>query len=261
MTLNQIVEALLFASQDPLTAKAMAKIVRDVATREGGAKGLKKTTIKDVETAIAELNDAYDKDGVAFAADERSNGWKLYTRSIYGEYVRELFPEQKPSRLSPPALETLAIIAYRQPLTKAAIEAVRGVAVDGVLHTLIERGLVQIGGRADLPGRPLLYETSPTFLEHFGIKGVDDLPNSAELRQVELPQPPEEAVPIEEQLPLAGVAEGGEGAADETAPEGDVDEAAPEDEVSATGDEAEPAEDEPKSDGEEPADAELEPAT
>ncbi len=207
MTLNQIVEALLFASQDPLTAKALAKIVRDVATREGAEKGLQDTTVKDVETAIAELNDTYEKDGVAFAADERSRGWKLYTRADYGEYVRELFPAQKPSRLSPPALETLAIIAYRQPLTKAAIEAVRGVAVDGVLHTLIERGLVQIGGRADLPGRPLLYETSPIFLEHFGIKGVDDLPNSAELRQVELPQPEAEIEPVAEQLPLTGVGE------------------------------------------------------
>jgi len=93
---------------------------------------------------------------------------------------------------------------------------VRGVAVDGVLHTLIDRGLVRVGGRADLPGRPLLYETSETFLEHFGIKDPTDLPNSAELRQVVLPQPEEEQVPTVEQLPLVGVAEPKAG--DEAAP-------------------------------------------
>jgi len=95
-------------------------------------------------------------------------------------------------------------VAYRQPITKAAIEAVRGVNVDGVLQSLIERGLVGIGGRADLPGKPFLYETSKNFLEHFGIKNVDDLPNASELRQVELPQPEAEVVDGE-QLPLTGV--------------------------------------------------------
>ena len=217
MTLNQIVEALLFASQEPLTAKAVAKIIKEVAGREETdkkiAKKLKGTTAKDIETAIAELNDAYDKHGVSFVAEERATGWKLYTRVDYGEFVRELYPGQRAARLSQPALETLAIVAYRQPLTKAAIEAVRGVAVDGVLHTLIDRGLVRVGGRADLPGRPLLYETSDTFLEHFGIKDPTDLPNSAELRQVALPQPEEEQAPTEEQLPLAGV-DGGEGEAE-----------------------------------------------
>jgi segregation and condensation protein B len=253
MTLNQIVEALLFASQGPLTAKAVAKIVKEVSGREEFdkklAKKLKGTTAADVETAIAELNDTYDKDGVAFLAEERANGWKLYTRADYGEFVRELFPGQKAQRLSQPALETLAIVAYRQPITKAAIEAVRGVTVDGVLHTLIDRGLVRVGGRADLPGRPLLYETSDTFLEHFGIKGVDDLPNAVELRQVALPQPEEETAPEEEQLPLVGVAsgEGGEGEdASETEP--------PEEGAAEEAGDAEPgaaADDEPAEVGEE----------
>ncbi|MDP6860315.1 MAG: SMC-Scp complex subunit ScpB, partial [Verrucomicrobiales bacterium] len=142
------------------------------------------------------------------------NGWSLFTRIEYGVYLRELFPDLKPTRLSAPALETLAIVAYRQPITKAAIEAVRGVNVDGVLQSLIERGLVGIGGRADLPGKPFLYETSKNFLEHFGIKNVDDLPNASELRQVELPQPEAEVVDGE-QLPLTGVNSADEGESNE----------------------------------------------
>ncbi len=115
----------------------------------------------------------------------------------------------RPERLSPPALETLAIIAYRQPITKGDIEAVRGVNVDGVLQKVIDRGLIKIGGRADLPGKPLLYETTDLFLEHFGVKDIDDLPNADELRTVHLPtagdDEEEEEAPKEEQLPLAGL--------------------------------------------------------
>jgi segregation and condensation protein B len=203
MTINKIVEALIFASQDPLTSKAVAKIVRKIAARENASEQLQGTKMKDVDAAILEINEEYGRNGSPFVAEERSTGWKLYTRAEYGSYVRELFPGQKVPRLSPPALETLAIIAYRQPITRAAIEAVRGVNVDGVMQTLVDRGLVSISGRADLPGRPLLYETSSAFLEHFGIKGVDELPNAVELRQVPLPQPEEQPEVVEEQLPLA----------------------------------------------------------
>jgi segregation and condensation protein B len=103
-------------------------------------------------------------------------------------------------------METLAIVAYRQPITKAAIEAVRGVACDGMLQKLLDRDLVRIGGRADLPGRPMLYETTDLFYEHFGIRSIDDLPNAAELRKVKLPEPVLEAVPEGEQLNLTEVA-------------------------------------------------------
>src|SRR5581483_11194520 len=102
--------------------------------------------------------------------------------------VRMLFPAPKPARLSAPALETLAIIAYRQPITRADVEAVRGVSIDGVLQTLIERGLVKITGRAEIPGRPLLYETTQFFLDHFGLRSLDELPNVAELRRRDLPR-------------------------------------------------------------------------
>lgn len=224
MTLNKIVEALIFASQDPLSTKAIAKIVRRIAAREEASEELQGTKKKHVEAALLELNEEYERNGSPFLAEERSTGWKLYTRAEFGSYVRELYPGQKVARLSPPALETLAIIAYRQPITRAAIEAVRGVNVDGVMQTLVDRGLISISGRADLPGRPLLYETSGAFLEHFGIKGVDELPNAVELRQVPLPQPEEPAEVTEEQLPL------GEADDAQTAGEGDpvsTDETAP----------------------------------
>jgi segregation and condensation protein B len=130
----------------------------------------------------------------AFTIIERPKGWKLYTRLEYGDFVRQLFPGRKPERMSGPAMETLAIIAYRQPITKAAIEAVRGVACDGMIQKLLDRDLIRIGGRAELPGRPLLYETTDLFFEHFGIRSIDDLPNASELRKVKLPEP-EEAAP------------------------------------------------------------------
>jgi segregation and condensation protein B len=101
--------------------------------------------------------------------------------------VRQLFPATKPARLTPPSLETLAIIAYRQPITRADVEAVRGVAIDSVLQTLMERGLVKIAGRAEVPGRPLLYETTQFFLDHFGLRNLDELPNSEELKRRPLP--------------------------------------------------------------------------
>ena len=118
---------------------------------------------------------------------EKAEGWQLVTDQAYASWVRQLFPAAKPVRLTPPSLETLAIVAYRQPIARADIEAVRGVAVDGVLQSLMERGLVRIAGRAEVPGRPLLYETTPFFLEHFGLRNLDELPNAEELRRRYLP--------------------------------------------------------------------------
>jgi segregation and condensation protein B len=124
--------------------------------------------------------------------------------------------------MSGPAMETLAIIAYRQPITKAAIEAVRGVACDGMIQKLLDRDLIRIGGRAELPGRPLLYETTDLFFEHFGIRSIDDLPNATELRKVKLPEAKETASPAEEagqQLALGTVGTPAAAANDESTPE------------------------------------------
>ena len=205
MNLNKIVEALLFASREPVNSKKIAKIIRKVSKREEADQELCSVKYTEIDEVIEKLNKGYDRKKSPYLIQERSTGWRIYTRIDYASYIRELFPDQKPSRLSAPALETLAIVAYRQPITKAAIEAVRGVNVDGVLQSLIERGLVSIAGRSDLPGKPFLYETSRNFLEHFGIKDVEDLPNSAELRSVDLPQPESEKE-NDEQLSLSEVA-------------------------------------------------------
>ena len=204
MNLNKIVEALLFASREPVDSKKIAKIIRKVSKREEADQDLCSVKYTEIDEVIDKLNKGYDRKKSPYLIQERSTGWRIYTRIDYASYIRELFPDQKPTRLSAPALETLAIVAYRQPITKAAIEAVRGVNVDGVLQSLIERGLVSIAGRSDLPGKPFLYETSSNFLEHFGIKDVEDLPNSAELRSVDLPQPESEKE-NDEQLSLSEV--------------------------------------------------------
>ena len=205
MNLNKIVEALLFASREPVDSKKIAKIIRKVSKGEEAEQEMCSVKYTEIDEVIEKLNKGYDRKKSPYLIQERSTGWRIYTRIEYASYIRELFPDQKPTRLSAPALETLAIVAYRQPITKAAIEAVRGVNVDGVLQSLIERGLVSIAGRSDLPGKPFLYETSRNFLEHFGIKNVEDLPNSAELRSVDLPQPESEKE-NDEQLSLSEVA-------------------------------------------------------
>lgn len=237
MQLSAIVEALLIASQNPLPSEEIARLVRarvaeaeDVRVREaeeGKAPpaipdwilALAATAAQDVTNAIGELNQAYLDSQRAFTLVERPKGWKLYTRLEYGDFVRQLFPGRKPERMSGPAMETLAIIAYRQPITKAAIEAVRGVACDGMIQKLLDRDLIRIGGRAELPGRPLLYETTDLFFEHFGIRSIDDLPNASELRKVKLPDPeqtPAPAVDAEQQLALGTI--GNPAAAAETEP-------------------------------------------
>lgn len=215
MQLPEIIESLLFAGQGALTAEDLARAVREAARQRGEGdelgEALARTTAEDVDGAIESLIEHYGESGRAFTLVQRASGWRLATRPDYADWVRGLFPDRKPARLSPPALETLAIVAYRQPVTKASIEAVRGVAVDGVLQSLLDRHLVRIAGRADLPGRPLLYETSDLFLEHFGIRHVDELPNSEELRRVPLPEAREEAA---QGTPAEGDAGGSEDAAD-----------------------------------------------
>lgn len=189
MELIQIIEAIIFAAPEPVTSTEIAKAIRRAAEESGEAhaREWEKINAKQVGTAIDELGEKLASDGRAIELREGASGWRFVTRSDYVDWVRALLPEMRPEKLSAPALETLALIAYRQPITKADIEAVRGVSVDGMLQKVMDRNLVRIAGRADLPGRPMLYETTELFLEHFGIKDLDDLPNASELRAVELP--------------------------------------------------------------------------
>ncbi|HWM25789.1 MAG TPA: SMC-Scp complex subunit ScpB [Chthoniobacterales bacterium] len=188
MSLSQVIEALLFSAQKPLSARELASAIKGA----GDADELlpnEFARVKDAEVAAAleELKIEYIGQNRAFQLVEKAEGWQLVSDPAYAPWVRQLFPATKPARLTPPSLETLAIVAYRQPITRADVEAVRGVAVDGVLQSLMERGLVKIAGRAELPGRPLLYETTQFFLEHFGLRDLDELPNAEELRRRYLP--------------------------------------------------------------------------
>ena len=230
--LENIVESIIFASPEGASTKEITRCVRGavVSAREAHAENADEAITRfadvvepQVVAAIAHLNAIYEETGRAFCLVERPAGWRIMSRAEFAPWVRELFPDKKPARLTPSALETLAIIAYRQPITKSSIEAVRGVSVDGPVSALMDRNVIRIAGRADLPGRPLLYETTDVFLEHFGIKTVDELPNASELRSVRLPEPEPVTIPVAEahvELPLEGGTEGGAPTGEEMAAPG-----------------------------------------
>ncbi len=188
--LSQIVEALLFASQKAVTTKELLSYFKAaaVAAPESEASAFASLKETDLAGALHALQQELGMSERAYELRETASGWQLVTASKFAPWLRQLFPEARPTRLSAPALETLAIIAYRQPIIRADIEAVRGVAVDGVMQTLLDRGLIRIAGRSEVPGRPLLYTTTQAFLDHFGLRALDELPNAAELRYVPLPQ-------------------------------------------------------------------------
>jgi segregation and condensation protein B len=205
MTLFQVVEALLFSAQKPLSARELVSAIKGAGSAdELMPNEFARVTEAQVAAALEQLKIEYIEQNRAFQLVEKAEGWQLVSDPAYAPWVRQLFPAVKPARLTPPSLETLAIVAYRQPITRADVEAVRGVAVDGVLQSLMERGLVKIAGRAEVPGRPLLYETTQFFLEHFGLRDLDELPNAEELRTRHLPtasrnEPPapSDAPPVE----------------------------------------------------------------
>ena len=200
MSLAQVIEALLFAAQKPFTARELSAAIKSAGDDDELLPNeFAKATEAQVAAALEQLKIEYVQQNRAFQLAEKADGWQLVSDPAYASWVRQLFPAVKPARLTPPSLETLAIIAYRQPIPRADIEAVRGVAVDGVLQNLMERGLVKIAGRAEVPGRPLIYETTEFFLEHFGLRNLDELPNAEELRTRYLPVAPkkESAPPAE----------------------------------------------------------------
>ena len=161
--IKPILEALLFATNDPLTPKKLADLIK-------GADA------KDVRQALIELKENYDEQGRGFTIQEVASGFQILSREDYGDYIRELHRTYAQARLSQAALETLAIIAYKQPTLRAEIEAIRGVGAGPLLRTLIDRGLVKFVGRADTLGRPALYGTTKKFLERFNLKSLKELP-------------------------------------------------------------------------------------
>ena len=164
-------EALLFASDQPLSLDRLAGFFPDVDR-------------KSVREAIDELREEYDRDQHAFTIVEFGGGYSVTTRPEHATLVKKLFKGRRKQRLSRPALEVLAIVAYKQPVTRLEIEEIRGVAASGVIGTLLERDLVQIVGRAETLGHPLLYGTTKGFLDHIGLRNVKELPQLSELEDL-----------------------------------------------------------------------------
>ena len=188
--LKAILEALIFASPDPLTPKAMCKLL-DTEPKE------------DVTAALAELKQDYERPG-GLQLVEVAGGYQIVTRSDLHEWVRRLFNERTTQKLTVQGLETLAVIAYRQPITAAEITEVRGVNTSGVLNTLLERHLIKIVGRKAVVGRPFLYATTKEFLIRFGLNDLTDLPKVEDMAEALGLEAPIliERTPSEEMLPL-----------------------------------------------------------
>jgi|SRR6185503_10046116 segregation and condensation protein B len=192
MDLKFILESILFSAQQPLTPKELRDLLGTAAEHDesGAGRTFRKTPVENIETALAELERDHASAGRSYRLVCVAGAWQFASQPEYAPWLKALVGHRnRPGRLSAPALETLAIIAYRQPITRAEIEQVRGVAVDGVMQTLLERGLVEQVGRAEVVGRPMTYGTTTVFLEYFGLKDLDDLPAADELRRIPVTKP------------------------------------------------------------------------
>ena len=192
MELKSVLEAILFTAQHPLSPKDLKDLLATAAEKaeEAGPKAFKKTSLEQITDALEELARDHEQAARSYRLACVAGLWQFATVPEYAPWIKALVGHKnRPPRLSQPALETLAIIAYRQPLTRAEIEQVRGVAVDGVMATLLERGLIEQTGRAEVPGRPITYGTTPVFLEYFGLANLDDLPAADELRRIPVQKP------------------------------------------------------------------------
>jgi len=169
LTAESVVEAVLFASDEPLTVERLANIVG--------------TSVKQIRRNVKKLNDKYEANSNAFRIEQIASGYQMLTLSPYNHWLKKLLHARSESKLSPAALETLAIIAYKQPVIRVDIEAIRGVAVGEVIRGLMYKGLVKIVGRAEVLGRPMLYGTTKKFLEVFGLNSLKDLPKIEELKK------------------------------------------------------------------------------
>ena len=177
-----VIESLIFASESPLSVERIKEVLGEVSK-------------KDIQRLLSELRADYGGSPRGFTLEEVAEGFQFRTRPEHAEWIKKL-KKTKPLALSQPALETLAIVAYKQPLVRAEVEKIRGVDSGGVLRTLLERKLIKILGKKDVPGRPLVYGTSKQFLEMFGLKDLSSLPTLKDVEGLASP-------PVEELLPLA----------------------------------------------------------
>lgn len=170
--IKKVIEALLFVSEKPLTLEDFRQALD----------GMDEESIKNV---IEELRADYASQERSFGIAELAGGYQIITNPEFAPWIGKLFKRDE-ARLSNPSLETLAIIAYRQPLTRAEVERIRGVNVDGVLKTLLDKNLIKIRGRKDAPGRPITYGTTEAFLKRFGLKGLESLPKLRDFTEHDL---------------------------------------------------------------------------
>ena len=193
MELKLILESLLFSAQKPLSIKELRDVFATAPEHADGdetARGLKKVKEAELTSALEQLAHDHEEAKRSYRLVCVAGSWQFVTQPEYAPWLKALVGHRiRPPRLSQPALETLAIIAYRQPITRAEIEQVRGVTVDGVMQTLLERGLVEQVGRAEVIGRPMTYGTSGLFLEYFGLRSLEDLPAADELRRIQVQKP------------------------------------------------------------------------
>lgn len=193
MELKYILEAILFSAQKPLSLKELRDVFASAVEHAEGnetVKALKKVKEEQLTAALEDLTKDHEAASRSYRLACVAGSWQFVTQPDYSPWLKALVGHKaRPPRLSQPALETLAIIAYRQPLTRTEIEQVRGVAVDGVMQTLLERGLVEQLGRAEVVGRPMTYGTTALFLEYFGLRSLEGLPAADELRRIPIQKP------------------------------------------------------------------------
>ncbi|MDF1611442.1 MAG: SMC-Scp complex subunit ScpB [Stygiobacter sp.] len=173
-----VIEALIFASDEPLTPNEIINAIKGIDGVDT------EITEEEIENVVNELNKKYDENESAFTILKIAHGYSFATKPNHAKYVGYLSSEKSKRRLSNAALETLAIIAYKQPITKPELEMIRGVNSDYTLNTLLEKNLVTISGRAESVGRPLLYVTTDEFLKYFGLHSINDLPKPREIEEI-----------------------------------------------------------------------------
>jgi segregation and condensation protein B len=193
MELKLILEALLFSAQKPLSLKELRDVFAGAVEHAEGdetVRGLKKVKESELVPALEALEKDHEAAQRSYRLTCVAGSWQFVTQPEFAPWLKALVGQKvRPPRLSQPALETLAIVAYRQPITRAEMEQVRGVSVDGVIQTLLERGLVEQVGRAEVVGRPMTYGTTALFLEYFGLRSLEDLPAADELRRIVVQKP------------------------------------------------------------------------
>ncbi len=173
--LKNIVESIIFASEEEINSKQ----IKDIIDRSGLRIG-----VAEVDEAVNVLNDEYKTGNKSFEILKIAGGFSFATKKEYGRFIGKLIEDKQRKKLSPSALETLAIIAYKQPITRSEMEFIRGVNVDYIVNSLLEKDLITINGRADAPGRPILYGTTKTFLKVLGLNSLDDLPKLKEINEI-----------------------------------------------------------------------------